>query len=471
MTTSDRKSAPYIFFSQTTSLCETCLALVPAKVTVEEDAVYYIKRCSHHGVQKTKISSDVAYWKSMKDYLKPGDRPLTCQTKTHYGCPLDCGLCPDHEQHSCLALIEINEKCNLSCPVCFADSSPLKDKSITLEQFEGMLDTLVASEGKPDVLQISGGEPTIHPDFFEMLTLAKKRPIRHLMINTNGVKIASDKDFSKRLKEFCPGFEVYLQFDSLKKEALINLRGVDLRSVRKAALDRLEEAGVPVTLVVTVKRGVNDDEIGAILEYALQYSCVRGITYQPIQDAGRNENFDKNRDRILLTDVRRFLYEQSSVFKANDIIPLPCNPSSIAIAYGLRNGKTIVPVTSLFPRDELVTALPNAVTFEQYPALKDKICDLFSLSTNECNTMERLDALLCCLPQVPVTKGLGYENVFRVTIVSFMDKYNFCLGDIKRSCVHFVTPDKQIIPFETYNMFYRNGLVHELRAEGRLKNI
>jgi len=471
MTDPERKPAPYIFFNQTTSLCETCLALVPAKVSVEDDNVYYIKRCKDHGVQKTKISSDIPYWKSMKDYLKPGDRPLTCQTKTNYGCPLDCGLCPDHEQHSCLALIEINEKCNLTCPVCFAGSSPLKEGNITLDQLEIMLDTLVESEGKPDVLQISGGEPTIHPDFFEILNRAKKRPIRHLMINTNGVKIASDKDFARRLKEYCPGFEVYLQFDSLKKEALENLRGVDLRNVRKVALERLEEAGVPVTLVVTVKKGVNDDEIGTILEHALEYSCVRGITYQPVQDAGRNENFDKNRDRILLTDVRRALYEQSSVFKAQDIIPLPCNPASIAIAYGIRNGKNIVPVTSLFPRDELVSALPNAVTFEQHPVLKEKVSNLFSLSTNECNTVERLDALLCCLPQVPVMKGLGYENVFRVTIVSFMDKYNFCIGDIKRSCIHFVTPDRQIIPFETYNMFYRNGLVHELRKNGKIASI
>jgi uncharacterized radical SAM superfamily Fe-S cluster-containing enzyme len=118
-----RKSAPYLFHGQTTSLCETCLALVPAKIISEGDDVFYLKRCREHGVQKTLISDDLAYWKAQKDWLKPGDRPLGVQTRTDHGCPYDCGLCPDHEQHSCLAIIEVNEACNLSCPVCFADSS------------------------------------------------------------------------------------------------------------------------------------------------------------------------------------------------------------------------------------------------------------------------------------------------------------------------------------------------------------
>src|SRR5499427_10232157 len=114
-----RKTAPYLFFGQTTSLCEDCLGLVPAKIIGEDGCVFLLKRCAAHGVQKTLISDDIPYWKSTRDWLKPGDRPLAAQTRTEHGCPFDCGLCPDHEQHSCLALIEINQACNLSCPVCF----------------------------------------------------------------------------------------------------------------------------------------------------------------------------------------------------------------------------------------------------------------------------------------------------------------------------------------------------------------
>ena len=183
---------------------------------------------------------------------------------------------------------------------------------------------------------------------------------------------------------------------------------------------------------------------------------LRGVTFQPIQDAGRNENFDPAQDRFVLSDIRRSIIEAGTAFGARDIIPLPCNPESIAIGYALRNGTQIAPITSFFPREMLVEALPNAITFEKFPDLHKQILNFFSLSTAECNNPEKLDALLCCLPQIPVPEGMGYENIFRIAIVEFMDAHNFCISRVKRSCVHFVTPNGQIIPFETYNMFYRD---------------
>ena len=467
MTATQRKQTPYIFYGQTTSLCEECLDLVPAKILIEGSDVFYQKRCRTHGVQKTKVSTDVEYFHWCKQFIKPGDRPHQYQTKTDFGCPLDCGLCPDHEQHSCLALIEINEGCNLECPVCFAESSPAKKGSLSLEQIEAMMDALVESEGEPDVLQISGGEPTIHPQIIDILKLARTKPIKHLMVNTNGVRLARERDFVEKLSEFTPGFEVYLQFDSLEKAGLENLRGIDLRTIRRKALDHLEEFNIATSLVVTVKKGVNDHEIGAIIDHALSYKCVRGITFQPVQDAGRNEGFDKNTDRMLLTDVRKAIYEQSPHFMSEDIIPLPCNPESISIAYGLRDGDKVMPITSLIPREDLVAEVPNAVSFEKNAKLRQKVIDLFSLSSGDLNTAERMESLLCCLPEVPVLDNLGYENIFRVTIVQFLDRYNFCVGNVKRSCIHFITPDLQIIPFDTYNLMYRNGLVHDLRKRVR----
>ncbi|MEZ5759289.1 MAG: radical SAM protein [Emcibacteraceae bacterium] len=446
-------------------MCEECLDLVPAKILIEGEDVYYQKRCRTHGVQKTKVSSDATYFKSTKEYIKPGDRPLKYQAKTEYGCPLDCGLCPDHEQHSCVALIEINEECNLTCPVCFAGSSPTKTTNLSLETIEAMLDTLVSSEGEPDVLQISGGEPTIHPQILEILALAKSKPIRHLMVNTNGLRIAQDKKFVEELVKFSPGFEIYLQFDSLEKEALQNLRGADLRRIRSQALQNLEEAGLSTSLVMTVKKGVNDHEIGKIIDYALKFKCVRGITFQPIQDVGRNEGFNKNNDRFLLSDVRRSIYEQSSKFEADDIIPLPCNPESIAIGYALRSGDKITPVTSMFPKEEMIKTLPNAVSFEKQPDLRQKVIDLFSMSSGDVNTAERMESLLCCLPKVPAIENLSYENIFRISVVQFLDRYNFCVGNVKRSCIHFVTREGQIIPFDTYNLLYRNGEVEKLREK------
>lgn len=460
-----RKSSPYVFQGQTTSLCETCHALVPAKIIIEKGNVYYLKRCRQHGVTRTLISTDVGYYRLCRDYIKPGDRPLSFQTRNELGCPYDCGLCPDHEQHSCLALIDVNEACNLTCPVCFSSSSVHSRAHRPLAEIERMLDVLVASEGEPDLVQFSGGEPSLHPEILEIVAAAKRRPIRHIMLNTNGIRIAQEPRFARSLAQFKPGFEVYLQFDSLSPDALKNLRGADLTRVRSKALEALERESISTTLVVVVKRGVNDDELGRLIEHALQWSCVRGVTFQPIQDAGRNEGFDPQIHRVVLSEIRQRIIDAGTPFGPGDLIPLPCNPESIAIGYALRKGSKIAPITSYLPRDMLVDALPNAITFEKYPALHKQVLEFFSLSTAEHNNPERLDALLCCLPEVPVPDGMGYENIFRIAIVEFLDPYNFCLGRVKRSCVHFVTSAGQIIPFDTYNLFYRDGRIDGIRAK------
>ena len=465
--TPGRSHSPYLFYGQTTSLCDVCLETVPAKICVEGHNVYYDKRCKQHGHRRALVSTDYDFFRWQREFLKPGDRTLKTQAKTELGCPWDCGICPDHEQHSCLALIEVNEHCNLSCPVCFAESSPARTSHLPLETIERMLDTLVESEGEPDLVQFSGGEPTLHPQFFEILAAARRRPIRHVMINTNGVRIAQEPDFVARLAENKKGFEVYLQFDSLQRDALLDLRGADLRRIRQQALENLEHHNISTTLVCTIKKGVNDAECGEIVRHALEWNCVRGVTFQPLQVAGRLENVDPARDRITLTDIRRRVIEDSGVFAAHDMIPLPCNPTAISIGYGLRNGKQVAPVTSMFTAPDMLPDIPNAIAFEKYPDLQRRIFDLFSLSTGPDTAVERISALLCCLPSFPVPQGLTYDNIFRVAIVEFMDAHNFCTANVKRSCVHFVTPEGQIVPFETYNLFHRSGKIKEIRQ--RLK--
>ncbi len=453
-----RKPRPYVFLGQTTSMCETCLALVPAKIIEERGAVYYLKRCPRHGVQKTLVSSEAAYWKRCRDFLKPGDLPLKFHTRIDNGCPYDCGLCPDHEQHSCLALIEVNEHCNLSCPTCFAGSSPARTGQLSLAEIEARFDLLVESEGHPDLLQLSGGEPTLHPHILDIIRSARRRPIRHVMLNTNGIRLATDPGFVAALAEMKRGFEVYLQFDALSRSALETIRGADLRQVRERALRALEAAGISTTLVCVIRKGVNDHEIGDVLRYAQGWSCVRGVTLQPVQDAGRNDGFDPARHRIVLSEIRRAVLDQWGVFGEDDLIPLPCNPEAIAIGYGLRDGAEVRPLTHLFPQEVLVQSAPNSVTFEANPAVRQLLIELLSLSCAGQQSANVLREVMCCLPLVEVPAEIGYDRVFRVTVVSFLDRFNFCLAGVKRSCIHFVTGDGRIIPFDTYNMLHRPGL-------------
>jgi 7,8-dihydro-6-hydroxymethylpterin dimethyltransferase len=453
----ERAHRDYLFYGQTQSLCEECLALVPTKIIFDDGKVYYRKHCKKHGFQKTLVSTDIDYYKRCKDYIKPGDMPQTFQTEIKRGCPYDCGLCPDHEQHTCLGIIEICDECNLRCPICFADSAPKKGKFKSMEDIEAMMNNLVESEEEPDLMQISGGEPSIHPQIIEIIRMAKSKPVRHVMLNTNGVRIANSKEFVEELSEFKQGFEVYLQFDSMRKEALVNIRGADLRKVREKALANLEEAGISTTLVCVIKKGFNDDEVDEIIEFAQKWKCVRGVTFQPIQEAGRYENFDKN-DRTLVSEVRRAVVDGKNGFGEHDMVPLPCHPEHISIGYGVKIKGKVVPITSLISREAFLKGAENSITFESNEVLKKQFFKVFSLDAYGEGTAAKLKTMLCCLPQINTPENLGYDSVFRVVIIGFMDKYDFCVSAVKRSCIHFITKDR-IYPFETYNMFYRDKVV------------
>ncbi len=446
---------PYTYYDFTLSLCPECLERIDAKIVFQDDNVYMLKTCPTHGFSKVLIATDIEYYKSIRNYNKPSEIPLQFNTKTHYGCPYDCGLCQDHEQHSCLTVVEITDRCNLSCPTCYAMSSPHYGRHRTVAEVERMLDIIVANEGKPDVVQISGGEPTIHPDFFEILDIAKKKPIKHLMLNTNGIRIAKDFEFAKRLATYAPDFEIYLQFDSFKAEALETLRGKDLTETRKKALEHLNELNLATTLVVTIQKGVNDDEIGKIIEFALTQKCVRGVTLQPTQIAGRLDKFDPATDRITMTDVRQKILDQTNIFQPNDLIPVPCNPDALVMGYALKLAGQVFPMTRYVDPAHLLNNSRNTIVYEQDEALHEHMIKIFSTGISVDKVQDNFMDLMCCLPQVQAP-GLGYDNLFRIIIMRFIDAYDFDVRTIKKSCVHIVHKDGRIIPFETMNLFYRD---------------
>ena len=455
---------PYLFYELTNSLCATCLRKVEAKVVIENDHVYLHKWCPEHRFQKVLISTDAEYYKLSRQTLKPGQMPLKFNTPIRYGCPYDCGLCPDHEQHSCLTLVEVTDRCNLTCPICYSESSPHRLDHRSLDQIEFMLDCVVRNEGEPDVVQISGGEPTIHPDFFAILDAAKRRPIKHLMVNTNGIRIAQDPEFAPRLRDYMPGFELYLQFDSLRPDPLRALRGADLRDIRRRALDRLNEHNISTTLVVTLKKGLNDAEIGEILDFALRQRCVRGVTFQPIQAAGRLEDFDPSRDRLTLGEVRQQILRQFPLFKPSDVIPVPCHPDCLAMAYALKLDGQVIPLTGMIDPKVLLQGLGNTIMYEGNQSIRGELFKLFSTAASPDSSACSLKQLLCCLPLVQTPPNITYQNVFRVIIMQFLDAYNFDVRSVKKTCVHIVHPDGRIIPFDTYNMFYRDGKESKLHS-------
>ncbi len=450
---------PYLFYDVAVSICSTCYRKIEGKIVFLDGKVLLLKHCPEHGNEKVLLADDVDYYRRCREvFIKPPEMPIVYNTPVKWGCPYDCGLCTDHEQHSCLSLIEINDYCNLKCPICYAESGPGRMEFRTLAEIERMLDAVVRNEGQPDVVQISGGEPTLHPDFFAVLDLAKARPIRHLMVNTNGIRIAQDEDFARRLAEFMPDFEVYLQFDSFERNALVELRGADLRSVRERALERLNRLKISTTLVVTLKKGLNDGELGRIIEFALQQPAVRGVTFQPIQAAGRLEHYDPARDRLTLTEVRRRILEQTGVFRPEDIIPVPCHPDSLAMGYALKLHGKVVPLTGMVDPQVLINGGRNTIVYEQDDAVRQGVFKLFATNHSPRSGAGSLRELLCCLPHVEAPSELTYENIFRVLIIQFLDAYAFDVRSVKKTCIHIVHPDGRLIPFDTYNLFYRDNL-------------
>ena len=463
------KVRPYLYYDHVVSLCDDCLRRIEGKLVIRDNEVWMYKWCPSHGQTKVLVASDAAFWRMGREvYIKPPEMPEKFNTPMAWGCPYDCGLCPDHMQHSCLTILEITDHCNLSCPVCYASSGPHRTERRDLATIERMLDAIVANEGEPDVVQISGGEPTTHPDFFAILDAAKRRPIKHLMLNTNGIRIATEPGFAERLATYAPGFEVYLQFDSLRREALMTLRGADLRRIREDAVAALDRVGLSTTLVMTVARGVNETEIGEVVQWATQHACVRGVTLQPIQFAGRIDGVEQATGRLTLTEVRQLLLDQSPIFQPADVIPVPCNPDALAMGYALRTAGGIAPLTRFIGPDVLLAGERNTIVFEQDPVLKDAVFRLFATNHSPESQALRLSSLLCCLPNVAAPPTVGYDSVFRVLIMAFMDATAFDVRAMKKSCVHIVQPDGRIVPFESFNLLYRDeqrAILEERRAE------
>jgi 7,8-dihydro-6-hydroxymethylpterin dimethyltransferase len=472
-----RKVRPYLFYNTTSSVCSTCLRLVEAKIIIKEDKVFMDKWCRTHGTERVLISDDVQYYRRCREvYIKPPEMPAQFNTPMKYGCPYDCGLCPDHMQHSCLSIVELTDHCNLRCPVCYAASGPERLTHRSLEQVVAMLDAVVANEGEPDVVQLSGGEPTLHPQFWDILEAARVRPIKHLMINTNGIRIAQENGFAQRLASYGQGIEIYLQFDSLKASVLHTLRGADLTRIRSQALEKLNACKLSTTLVMTVQRGLNDQEIGSVIQHALTQPCVRGVTLQPIQQAGRVSSLDAPLNRLTVSEIRRCIAQQSDLFSLDDVVPVPCNPDTLAMAYAIKvpfeddagNVQTAAqPLTRFIAPEVLLAGQDNTIVFERDVNLKNKLFELFSTNHSPDSQANCLSELMCCLPQIDAP-ALNYENVFRVLIVQFMDATNLDIRALKKSCIHIAQPDGKMIPFESFNLFYRDGqkkLLQEVRHE------
>jgi 7,8-dihydro-6-hydroxymethylpterin dimethyltransferase len=456
---SDRNN-DYYFLEHTISLCPLFLNRVDAKIINKNGIVYLKKYCREHGEQIEILEEDYDYYSKRMLFDKPATKSKK-QTSINNLCPNDCGLCPDHEQHSCNSLIEVTNKCDLYCPVCYANSGD--DKTLSLTEIDKMLDFLIDSEyGSSEILQISGGEPCIHPDIIEIIKNARTKNIKYILLNTNGIRIAEDEEFVKQLSQFKGGFEIYLQFDGFDEKTYSYFRGKNLNSIKQKAIDNLAKYNIPITLVATVERNINDKEIGKTILFGLEAKNIRGINFQPVAYFGRGKNTDTSK-RITITGIIDKIEKQTNgMIKKTDFIPLPCNVDRVAITYLYKENGGFIPLMRNLNIKDYLPAIRNTFKFDPSDLYSDMAKSIFSANSECCNYLGLIKNMKKIIPFNYIFKNeqekINYvsENTFRISITSFLDAYNFDIKSIKKECVHIITPDLEKIPFSTYNILYRN---------------
>lgn len=487
------KLREHTFLGTTQSLCPECLALVPAKIVVHSNRrVYFRKHCPTHGMREDFVCSDVR-WYDRTEFLVPGKLPTAFGTEPDRGCPYDCGLCTEHEQHTCIALAEITANCNLKCPMCFASSGP-GGRHWSFEEACRAIDRVVQTETRPEVLQLSGGEPTLHPQFEQIFEYACAQPIDYVMINTNGIRLAHDLPLVERIARLKHRAEIYLQFDGLNDRVHRSLRGEALLAVKLQAIENLGRYGLHTTLVCTLQPDVNFDQLGPLVEFATKRPWICGLSFQPATYSGRHSLPEELEQRITFPDVVRGLVDQTSgLFAESDFLPLPCaHPNCHTLTYAFRGQTGLIPLTRFINPDDSLDLLANGITFTR-PKARELIARylerLGSCAGGQCGNREpalsglqgEASPAMTGFPQVPtdsrgridpgleeaarefftkaVNEQLSPRDVFRITITSFLDVYNFDIRRLMKCCVHHTLPSGHIIPFCAYNVLYREGHV------------
>lgn len=470
------KLADYIFRGTTQSLCPDCLAVVTAKIVVRDKRVYFRKQCEKCGPREDFVCSDVDYYDRL-DYSVPSKIPQKYGVEPSKGCPYDCGLCTEHEQHTCIALVELNTNCNLKCPMCFASSGP-GGKDLTFEQCKASIDRIIEVEGRAEVIQLSGGEPTIHPEFKRIFEYAVNQNVDYININTNGIRFANDQALIELVKNYRQRTEIFFQFDGLDPAVTQTLRGENILATKLRAIERLGEADVHVTLAVTLQGGVNEHEIGPIVDYAVQRPWITGINFQPATYSGRHQLPSELEQRVTFPDVMKGIATQSNCgFEVDDFLPLPCaHPNCHIIGLAYRKEGKLIPVNRFIDTVSNLDLFANGITFTREKSFEliaelisrrsccgDRTCETpvdqltKQQSDNNAENLPNMESIGAEFLQRAATDLLGAKDLFRITITSFLDAYNFDLRRLMKCCTHHVLPSGHVIPFCAYNVLYREG--------------
>jgi hypothetical protein len=473
----------------TGSLCPECKKVIPATIFEQDGKVMMEKTCPEHGRTVDIYWSDVDMYLRAEKFAYDGIGVRNPAIPNATECPNECGLCQLHLTHTCLANVDLTNRCNLRCPICFANANQAGYVyEPTFEQITGMLEMLREEKPVPTpAVQFSGGEPTIYPRFVDVIKKAKELGFAQIQVATNGIRFAKEPEFLQEATS--AGMNtIYLQFDGLKEEIYMAARGVPLLQTKLKVVENLRnmERHPSLVLVPTVVKGINDDQVGEILKYALRnIDVVRGINFQPVAFTGRIDQEARTRQRYTLPDLVNDLCAQTNgQVTKEDFYPVPTVvPMSTLVSALLEQSKVTFTThphcgvaTYLFVKDEN-TVVPLTRFVEVEPMFEE----LYDLSVKAEKSrvkfpskVKALNILKKHIIKEKVPEGLSTTkflqmmgtvfgdsskealakfswNMMFIGGMHFQDNYNYDIERVKRCAIHYTTPDKRIIPFCAYN--------------------
>jgi len=472
------------------SMCPECDSYIQAVILEKENKIWMEKDCPKHGHFKDIIYSDARLYQKIHKFKLEDAPKISNPLKYNPECNLNCGLCNNHESRACLTNIDLTNKCNLNCPICFANANKQGYAyELTIEQARECLENVKKTNSPQgtNVVQFSGGEPTIHPQFLEIVRLAKDIGFKHIQIASNGIKIANSLDFAKECKE--SGLHtVYLQFDGTNDKLYKKIRGLPLFETKKKAIENARKAELKIILVPTLVKTINDQEVGKILSFAIENAdVVSGISFQPVSFCGRINEKERLKQRYTLSDLANDLEKQTGRVNAyEDFYPLSitvpfskfysamlgystvnvsCHSDCGIGTYLIVNKKTkeSIPITRIIDMEKFMYEI-NELTKNSYLPRAILLLKFFYILKNNFKYENAPESLtpLSIMREIAATVKFAKRGaewtMLLVAGMHFQDKYDFNFDRIKKCVIHYSAPNGFIYPFCTYNSgpTYRN---------------
>lgn len=464
------------------SLCPECLGIISGIKYVEDGKVYINKNCPDHGSFTTIISEDVGHYRQMEECFDVNrSRAKASLTDIERGCPFDCGLCPSHKQDTCLAVVEVTDRCDMGCAYCFASSSMDKSLDPDMETIRYMFETVNKCQNKPTCIQISGGEPTMRDDLPEIIRMGKEVGIDHIELNTNGRRIATDQDYFNRIAS--AGIDaIYLGFDGVSDDIYKQRTGKNLFDFKKEVINRCEKAGIGVVLVPLVARNYNLHQVGKIIEFAgSRVPTVRGVHFQPVFYSGRAPAGREG--RITILELLREIEKQTNgQLKVENFTPslMPhahCGATCLAV---IDNGGflplTNVSLGAVRSASDVASKTKKSIMGRWKGSEKDtrkSSCADMIIKSSCCEKpISQLTVKSSCCEKpitevIPNNSRLGggwadfieksMNSYLTISTMAFQDVWSYERERVENCCIHVVTRDGRFVPFCNYNMTDCNG--------------